>query len=124
MQIHVKTVETRKRAKRRNRKVANDIPQARRVVTAVIQAIQVALIRQVVATHHHHQVQFLINIHYRIHNSCGAVQTEQCYAHHTHTHTYMRTCEDTGATPSLSILSTKTWNFYEGQQFSTIFNVI
>lgn len=58
MQIHAKMVVTRKRARRRNRKVANDIPQVRRVVTAVIQAIRVVLIRPVVATPHHHQVKF------------------------------------------------------------------
>lgn len=56
MLIRVKKVETRKRAKRRNQKVANDIPQVRRVVTAVIRANQVVRIRQAVATRHHHQV--------------------------------------------------------------------
>lgn len=46
----------RKKAKRKSQKVANDIHQAHRAVTAAIQVIQAAMIRQVAANQRHHQV--------------------------------------------------------------------
>lgn len=51
-----KVAVARKRAKRRNQRVVNDIRQAHQVAIAVIQVTQAAMIRQVVATRHRHQV--------------------------------------------------------------------
>lgn len=81
--IHArKAVVARKKGKRRNRKAANGIRQARRAAKVAIQVNRAAVIRRVAANRHRHQVQYSVRFVYFVNKS------------HTDSRIMFTTCEN------------------------------